>query len=64
MKDISDILTCGIDVTLEAIGDTLLCPMPEEEVTPDEFLELTGTLCSNKSKLLSMLVYSDICYQL
>lgn len=56
MREISDCLGCGVDATLNAIGDTLLLPQPEEALVPEELLALTEVVCEQKASALSMYV--------
>ena len=56
VKEITDILTCGIDQTLDNIGNTLLCSSTSDIVMPASFVNDTEKLCEMRANSLSMYV--------
>ena len=54
IKETKDILECRVEATLEEIGLTALCNLPEEDaISAEDFLKSTEQVCKQSSTQLS-----------
>ena len=54
VREISDVLECGIENTLLKISSALLCYSSSELIDPHLFVKDTETLCETKASMISM----------
>lgn len=57
IKRTSDILNCRVEDVFEEMAETNLCDLPDDDqVTLDQFIQITETTVANAAENLSMLV--------
>ena len=54
MKELTDTLECGVEATLDNIGNLLLCDDSNLPIPPSQFVGSTEALCKARLESLNM----------